>query len=588
MSIVIDDPKNTPERTPGDFRRTKYGAPMVADPSGELVKSGERKGQPKTLTYGRASSAGERIEDTYNLTKWLERRVALGIAVRLRSNTISDDELGDLLALEVDSPEWKEAADKVVVRAKEAAQTSLAADRGTHVHALTEDHDAGAVWLTRAQAGEDLGIGADVQAALVDAWRRLLDECGFEVLASEARVVHDGWRLAGTLDRVVRLTKDLTTTTGQVFTAGTVLVLDIKTGGMKLDYWGKYAPQIAAYAGGVPYDPETDTRGTWPFEIDQQWGLIAHIPVADILATGRCDISLVPVDLEAGRHAAELCVAAKAWGNRRDIFGAPLPVVTAEVVRDEAPAGGPAWVFPTPPDPFDGINGEPTAAERARTEALARMDAMTDEQKALLIFRWPFGAVSAKRLPLADVPALVKLLDDVARDTGAGFTATEAPAVVVPEPRILVAKAEPTPWVRPDEGAPLNEGTIKATQGAGAKMPGDCKAWIAARLAEATSVGRAIEGPVKSQRWLELCRALMNSAIAYHDRLDRDGSLLRSLLAAATGIAEAEQPGFTLGAVYGSLTIAEAVACADLMEHVYEGTKTLGFDVNGRPMAVAA
>ena len=81
---------------------------------------------------------------------------------------------------------------------------------------------------------------------------------------------------------------------------------------------------------------------------------------------------------------------------------------------------------------------------------------------------------------------------------------------------------------------------------------------IAARLAEATSAGRAIEGPVKSQRWLELCRALMNSAIAYHDRLDRDTSLLRSLLAAATGIAEAEQPGFTLGSIYGSLTIDEA------------------------------
>lgn len=211
MPIDLDDPRDTPTRTPGDFRRTKTGAPIVVDPSGALVKSGDRKGQPKTLTYGRASSAGSLIEDTYNLQKWAERRVALGIAVQCLTRSEGEvlNDLDDLRNLEVDSPEWKEAADKIVVRAKEAALTSLAADRGTHVHALTEDHDAGAVWLTRAQAGEDLGIGVAAQAALVDAWKRMLDECGFEVLASEAKVVHDGWRLAGTLDRVVRLTRDL-------------------------------------------------------------------------------------------------------------------------------------------------------------------------------------------------------------------------------------------------------------------------------------------------------------------------------------------------------------------------------------------
>ena len=199
------------ERTPGDFRRRKDGTPYVADPSGELVKSGERKGLPKLALYARPSGFSDIIEDQYNLTKWLERRVALGIAVQLNgvANVELDRNLDELLLLEVDSPEWKAAADKVVVRAKEAAQTSLAADRGTHVHALTEDHDGGASWLARAQAGEDLGLGVNVQAALVDAWQRMLDECGFEVLASEAKVVHDGWRLAGTLDRVVRLTRDL-------------------------------------------------------------------------------------------------------------------------------------------------------------------------------------------------------------------------------------------------------------------------------------------------------------------------------------------------------------------------------------------
>ena len=37
------------ERRPGDFYRSKAGTPYVSDPSGALVKSGPRKGEPKRL-----------------------------------------------------------------------------------------------------------------------------------------------------------------------------------------------------------------------------------------------------------------------------------------------------------------------------------------------------------------------------------------------------------------------------------------------------------------------------------------------------------------------------------------------------------
>lgn len=132
-------------------------------------------------------------------------------------------------------------------------------------------------WDSLYTEGEALGIPLDVQDALVAAWRQGIEHFGFEILAVEARCVDDRWRQAGTLDRIVRLTHDLQFVlpeTGEVVTlpAGWVGILDIKTGELRvdgggfLDYWHTYAVQVASYAQSVPYDTETDTRGTWSFE----------------------------------------------------------------------------------------------------------------------------------------------------------------------------------------------------------------------------------------------------------------------------------------------------------------------------------
>jgi hypothetical protein len=121
--------------------------------------------------------------------------------------------------------------------------------------------------------GVELGIDAATQQALVAAWLRMLEQFGIEILAIEATCVDDLWRQAGTLDRIVRLTRDLrfVTTSGEYVTleAGWVGILDLKTGELHLDdggfvnYWLSYAVQLASYAQSVPYDPDTDTRSTW-------------------------------------------------------------------------------------------------------------------------------------------------------------------------------------------------------------------------------------------------------------------------------------------------------------------------------------
>jgi hypothetical protein len=91
----------------------------------------------------------------------------------------------------------------------------------------------------------------------------------------------------------------------------------------------------------VPYDPDTDTRGEWPFEIDQRWAIIAHLDVLTALNEGEAVCRLILLDLEAGRAAGDLCVAAREWQKRTDVFSLPgaAPSVSVPVLDD---AGGPS------------------------------------------------------------------------------------------------------------------------------------------------------------------------------------------------------------------------------------------------------
>lgn len=336
----------------GFLRRASDDTPYVTDPGGELVKAGDRAGQPKRIAYGSPSSFGKLIENTYNLQKWGERMTVTGIGV---DPEIAAD-CARIASLELDTDEWRTEADSVVVAAKRAAKASIAADRGTHAHELAEIVDDGRSIVDRIEAGEELGLAAEVQHALTDAWERMLVDNALEVLSAEASCVHDGWRLAGTLDRVVRLGRELrfTAVGGEILAlpAGIVVVLDIKSGKLQRErnghpkYWHGYAVQIAAYAGSVPYDTETEARGEWPWAIDQRRALIAHLDVLGAMA-GDANCSLVAVDLDRGRHAAELCVAAKQWAKAHDVFTisqleALDGVGSATIEPDAAPAIPPA------------------------------------------------------------------------------------------------------------------------------------------------------------------------------------------------------------------------------------------------------
>jgi hypothetical protein len=147
----------------------------------------------------------------------------------------------------------------------------------------------------------------------------MLERNALTILAIEAACVDDRWRLAGTLDRIVRLGRDLSFAKpdGEIVTiaASTVVVLDIKFGKTR-----KAHPiQIASYAQSVPYDTELELRGEWGFTIDQDHALIAHGDFGD--GFDPPTIELVWVDLKAGReHGGQCVVDAKSWAARDDVF----------------------------------------------------------------------------------------------------------------------------------------------------------------------------------------------------------------------------------------------------------------------------
>jgi len=359
MAIALDD-FDTPladnngvrRRTPGDFMRDGGGTPWVTNPDGAVVKSGPRKGLPKLEKYGRPSSLGKDIENTYNLDRWNERQIILGIHNATVASQDHELDPYDFHArIAVATEDDKDELDALVAIAKRFAKANLAAERGTHTHLLAELDDTDRDPIAAMENGEALGIPIEAQRAMLEAWRLLCLQHSLEILATEATVVHDGWRQAGTLDRIVRLGADLHFANGETIPAGTVLLCDIKTGklrtstnGATVDYWHSYAVQCCVYRDSQPYrcgvGDGDDERGEWGFEMDPVWAVIAHIPVEEAL-NGQATARLVLVDIWAARTVVEdVILRARAWQARKDLFAFTMdPPVVVEVAEPKVDRG---------------------------------------------------------------------------------------------------------------------------------------------------------------------------------------------------------------------------------------------------------
>lgn len=268
---------NTVTEPVADFKRDRWGRPLVVP-----------AGKTRALPYVRASAAAKTIEDTYNLELWARRNAGFGMA--------HDASLvARILAIGGEPGTWdqptKTAVNKIMDDAAAVAKAHKAADIGTAVHRLTEQHDLG------------LTVTAGPYQADLDAYTAALATANLRIVPSyvECRMVCDELQMAGTADRLLRTPN------------GTLVVGDIKTSA-SVEYGALgWAAQLAAYANSDLYNPADDTRQKLD-ELERGWGVIIHLPAGK----GTCD--LYRVDLVAGLEAARLAntvrttrTASKAW-----------------------------------------------------------------------------------------------------------------------------------------------------------------------------------------------------------------------------------------------------------------------------------
>lgn len=297
-------PDEMPE-VPTSIPRDRWDRPLIVPPGG---------GRP--TAYTRASTLGKTIEDTYHLSRWAQRNVALGLSRR-------PDLVALAAAVATNEGDDRAALDEIADKAHEAAKGDRGANVGTALHKLSERRDA----------GEDLSyLPADLAAAM-DAYSRTM--APFEVLASETFVVHDGLQAAGSFDRMLSPRAELVAPDGTRFGPGDVITADLKTSKAEsAQHWGStYAVQQTVYAHGVPYQPKVGRR-RWQdilgldALLSRDWALILHVP-----SDSPADAGLVWVNLTIGAALAELCVDVRRARKVKGLFAechVTVPVASCE------------------------------------------------------------------------------------------------------------------------------------------------------------------------------------------------------------------------------------------------------------------
>lgn len=232
--------------------------------------------------YTRATTFASTIDDRWNLERWQQRMVAVGLVQR-----------SDLYAQVAANHDDKKVLDRLCDEAREAAQASASANTGTALHTLTE----------RVDRGEKVHIPAPWDADIA-AYQQALIDNGVTVdpQLMEGVVVHRGLKVAGRFDRLVELINHTKP-----------LVSDLKTG-QTLDFsWPTIAQQLAIYANADHlYDPATGQLIPM-VNVDKTVALVIHLPA------GQATCTLYLVDIVAGWEAVQLSAAVRSWRKRRDL-----------------------------------------------------------------------------------------------------------------------------------------------------------------------------------------------------------------------------------------------------------------------------
>lgn len=284
MTITLYDEIEATQRPRPKMRNGRY---LIVGPDG------------KEVTYQRMTNAIRVLEDDFSVQQWKRRNVALGVA-RNR----------DLIAKVVAAADTPKALNDLCDKAEELAGGTEKRDLGTALHDIIE----------AINRGEDPEV-PDTFADDIAAYRAKLDELGIEIVPSlvEFVVVLDDHKTSGQVDMGAKVPG-----------LGGIVIADLKTGSVGYGgRWMKMAAQIAGYSRGTLYDIATDERRPWPEPVNQDVGLIVHLPPGE----GRCDV--YQLNLHAGWAGFE---AAQAMAATRLTKG------IATEMEGEAPESPPANV----------------------------------------------------------------------------------------------------------------------------------------------------------------------------------------------------------------------------------------------------
>lgn len=271
-----------PERPPRD----DYGRPKLI-PRGVAVDDLNR------VSYTRASSLGDMLEEFSYLWKWKMRGLAVGLSKRLDLTRLASSEIYTCGFSENEraNRESGKRLDIVIERALEEAGVDAKADYGTAIHSRTEP-------------GNDEIDVDDKQATDVASCWDLWTDLGVVHLGTEIFTANDELRVAGTFDHL------------SYVPGYGIIVTDKKTSAKAK---ATYDIQLSTYANGDVYNPYTDqrmsleeyvaSRGWNPALLNRSVGLIWWVK------NGKTQARFL--DLEAGYTAAK--VAAWVRDNRRNM-----------------------------------------------------------------------------------------------------------------------------------------------------------------------------------------------------------------------------------------------------------------------------
>lgn len=265
-----------------EIPRDRFGRPLVIPPGGG-----------KAVPYTRCTTFVDCLEDKYNLQKWMQRMVAVGLS-----------ESPDLVvAVASTNLEDKQRLNSICEDAMERAKSKAKATIGTALHAFTE----------RMDRGEDVGVVPEEYKPDLAAYAEATKD--LTAVAIEEFSVQDDLRIGGTPDRIVEV-------------GGELMIADLKTGESMAYGMGKIAMQLAVYAHSVGYDHTTGERAP-ARDINTECGIVIHLPAG----SGRAE--LLEVDLTSGWGAVKLAAEVRQWRARRDLSRPFTPPVATKL----APGG---------------------------------------------------------------------------------------------------------------------------------------------------------------------------------------------------------------------------------------------------------